>query len=89
MESSIEKALKDAGLVHREVTPFMRLRVVGLIHKTRQDKPKEGIVTIWNPTEKQVRLMSELQRLVIFPRVPNFSIYVVAFYTNCFSCTPS
>ncbi|KAK7260715.1 hypothetical protein RIF29_26988 [Crotalaria pallida] len=53
MEKSIEKALKDAGLRNREVTPFMRLRVVGLTHKTRQDKPKEGIVTIWSPTEKQ------------------------------------
>ncbi|XP_027931452.1 protein BREAST CANCER SUSCEPTIBILITY 2 homolog B-like isoform X2 [Vigna unguiculata] len=52
-EKSIEKALKDAGLGHREVTPFMKLRVVGLTYKTRQDKPKEGIVTIWNPTEKQ------------------------------------
>ncbi|CAJ1921931.1 unnamed protein product, partial [Sphenostylis stenocarpa] len=52
-EKSIEKALKDAGLGHREVTPFMKLRVVGLTYKTRQDKPKEGTVTIWNPTEKQ------------------------------------
>ncbi|XP_022632511.1 protein BREAST CANCER SUSCEPTIBILITY 2 homolog A isoform X1 [Vigna radiata var. radiata] len=59
-EKSIEKALKDAGLGHREVTPFMKLRVVGLTYKTRQDKPKEGIVTIWNPTEKQVRLRLEL-----------------------------
>lgn len=61
MESSIEKALEDAGLKHREVTPFLLLRVVGLTYKTRQDKPKEGIITIWNPTEKQVRLMSQLQ----------------------------
>lgn len=68
MEKSIEKALKDAGLINREVTPFMRLRVVGLTYKTRQDRPKEGIVTIWNPTEKQVRLVvSQLQRLVPFP----------------------
>ncbi|KAK7281943.1 hypothetical protein RIF29_10345 [Crotalaria pallida] len=54
MEKSIEKALKDAGLRNREVTPFMRLQVVGLTHKTQQDKPKEGIVIIWNPTEKQL-----------------------------------
>jgi len=38
--------LKDAGLGDREVTPFMKLRVVGLTYKTRQDKPKEGMVTI-------------------------------------------
>lgn len=54
MESAINKALKDTGLGNRRVTPFMRLRVVGLTCKTRQEKPKEGIVTIWNPTQKQV-----------------------------------
>ncbi|XP_027361292.1 protein BREAST CANCER SUSCEPTIBILITY 2 homolog B-like [Abrus precatorius] len=59
MEKSVEKALKDAGLGHREVTPFMRLRVVGLTYKTRQDKIKEGIVTIWNPTEKQCQELVE------------------------------
>ncbi|CAI8597930.1 unnamed protein product, partial [Vicia faba] len=53
MESAIKKALKDTGLENRAVTPFMRLRVVGLTYKTRQEKPKEGIVTIWNPTPKQ------------------------------------
>lgn len=66
MENSIEKSLQDAGLRHREVTQFMRLRIVGLTYKNGQDKPKEGIVTIWNPTEKQVRMMSQLQRLVTF-----------------------
>lgn len=54
MEKSIEKALKDAGLSNREVTQFMRVRVIGLIHKSREDKPTEGLVTIWNPPEKQV-----------------------------------
>ena len=67
MEKLIDKALKDAGLRDREVTPLMRLRVVGLTYKTCQDKPKEGVVTIWNPTEKQVRLLSQLQRLIPFP----------------------
>lgn len=56
MEKSIEKALENAGLGKREVNPFMRVRVVGLTSKTYQgrDNPKEGLITIWNPTEKQV-----------------------------------
>lgn len=54
MEKAVKKALQDAGLAERDVTPFMRVRVVGLT--TYQDKcfPKEGLITIWNPTEKQV-----------------------------------
>lgn len=56
MEKSIEKALADAGLGGRDVTPFMRVRVVGLTSKSNQRKShrKEGLITIWNPTEKQV-----------------------------------
>lgn len=56
MEKTIEKALTDAGLSKREVNPFMRVRVVGLTSKTHQgkDSPKEGLITIWNPAEKQV-----------------------------------
>ncbi|PON42490.1 Breast cancer type 2 susceptibility protein [Parasponia andersonii] len=55
MEKSIEKALENAGLGKREVNPFMRVRVVGLTSRTyqRKDSPKEGLITIWNPTEKQ------------------------------------
>ncbi|KAF4401372.1 hypothetical protein G4B88_001566 [Cannabis sativa] len=55
MEKSIEKALENAGLGKREVIPFMRVRVIGLTSKTYQGKdiPKEGLITIWNPTEKQ------------------------------------
>jgi hypothetical protein len=73
MESSIEKALKYSGLGNRDVTPFMKLRVVGLTYKNRRDKPKEGIVTIWNPTQKQVSLIVELQRIIIFPNDNKFS----------------
>ncbi|KAL2340475.1 hypothetical protein Fmac_008415 [Flemingia macrophylla] len=73
MEKSIEKALKDAGLGHREVTPFMRLRVVGLTYKTRQDKPNEGIVTIWNPTEKQRQELVEGGAYAIAGLVPSTS----------------
>lgn len=58
MEKSIEKALQDAGLTEREVTAFMRVRVVGLRRKTYQGKSshEDGFITIWNPTEKQVNL---------------------------------
>lgn len=58
MEKSIEKALAEAGLNERDVVPFMRVRVVGLINRNYHGKgrPKEGIITIWNPTEKQVNL---------------------------------
>ncbi|XP_061357187.1 protein BREAST CANCER SUSCEPTIBILITY 2 homolog B-like [Gastrolobium bilobum] len=73
MEKSIEKALTDAGLRHREITPFMRLRVVGLTCKTRQDKPKEGIVTIWNPTEKQRQELVEGEAYAIAGLIPSGS----------------
>ncbi|KAK7287026.1 hypothetical protein RJT34_22438 [Clitoria ternatea] len=73
MENLIEKALKDAGLVHREVTPFMKLRVVGLTYKTQQDKSKEGIVTIWNPTEKQRQELVEGEAYVISGLKPSGS----------------
>ncbi|KAH0987852.1 hypothetical protein GBA52_015029 [Prunus armeniaca] len=55
MEKSILKALEDAGLSEREVTPFMRVRVVGLTRKLchGKDSSKEGLITIWNPSEKQ------------------------------------
>jgi len=52
MESSIEKTLKDFGLGNRDVTPFMRLLAVVLTYGTRQNKPKECIITIGNPLQK-------------------------------------
>ncbi|KAK2389081.1 BREAST CANCER 2 like 2A [Trifolium repens] len=73
MESSIEKALKDSGLGNREVTPFLRLRVVGLTYKTRQEKPKEGIVTIWNPTQKQRQELAEGEAYAIAGLTPSGS----------------
>ncbi|KAG5128994.1 hypothetical protein JHK84_035391 [Glycine max] len=73
MDKSIEKALKDAGLGSRQVTPFMRLRVVGLTYKTRQDKPKEGIVAIWNPTETQRQELVEGGAYAISGLMPSSS----------------
>ncbi|KAK8665667.1 hypothetical protein V6N13_005829 [Hibiscus sabdariffa] len=65
MEKSIEKALEQAGLNERDVVPFMRIRVVGLTTRNHHGKgrPKEGIITIWNPTEKQVNLKAYLALL--------------------------
>jgi len=56
MEKSVAKALEDAGLGERNVTPFMRIRLVGLTSLSNEGEhnPKEGIVTIWDPTERQV-----------------------------------
>ncbi|XP_052172004.1 protein BREAST CANCER SUSCEPTIBILITY 2 homolog B-like isoform X2 [Diospyros lotus] len=55
MQNSIEKALKDAGLSARDITPFMRVRVVELTRKDCPTNccPRKGLITIWNPTEKQ------------------------------------
>ncbi|KAL2901878.1 Protein BREAST CANCER SUSCEPTIBILITY 2-like protein B [Bienertia sinuspersici] len=56
LQRLIEKALEDAGLNSREVTPFMRLRVVGLRSREqcKGEVQREGLITIWNPTEQQV-----------------------------------
>ena len=56
MEKSVAKALEDAGLGERDVTPFMRIRLVGLtsLSYDGHPNPKEAILTIWNPTETQV-----------------------------------
>uniref|UniRef100_A0A2N9G9N3 Tower domain-containing protein n=1 Tax=Fagus sylvatica TaxID=28930 RepID=A0A2N9G9N3_FAGSY len=72
MEKSIEKALEDANLGVREVTPFMRVRVVGLTSKIsdRKDSPKEGLITIWNPTEQQKYELVEGQAYAVSGLLP-------------------
>ncbi|KAL0555703.1 hypothetical protein IC582_009658 [Cucumis melo] len=72
MEKSIEKALADVGLSGRDVTPFMRVRVVGLTSKSSQRKihGKEGLITIWNPSEKQQLELVEGQAYAIGGLVP-------------------
>ncbi|OAY65685.1 Protein BREAST CANCER SUSCEPTIBILITY B [Ananas comosus] len=54
VNKKIEKALEDSGLSSRDITPFMKVRVVGLTSKSsnRKGRPREGLITIWNPTEK-------------------------------------
>ncbi|KAL5974706.1 hypothetical protein ACLOJK_031376 [Asimina triloba] len=58
LQKKLEKAFNDAGLSERQVTPLMRVRVVGLTAKCSQRRvqSKEGLITLWNPTENQVRL---------------------------------
>ncbi|XVF08337.1 hypothetical protein REPUB_Repub06bG0218000 [Reevesia pubescens] len=72
MEKSIKNALAQAGLNERDVVPFMRMRVVGLTTRNYHGKgrPKEGIITIWNPTEKQKSELVEGQAYVIAGLVP-------------------
>ncbi|ESQ47359.1 hypothetical protein EUTSA_v10027627mg [Eutrema salsugineum] len=61
MEKSVTEALEDAGLGERDVTPFMRVRLVGLTSLSSEGKhnPKEGIVTIWDPTDTQITELTE------------------------------
>ncbi|CAH9128118.1 unnamed protein product [Cuscuta epithymum] len=64
IQRSLDTALEAAGLTTtRDVTPFMRVRVVGLIRKSSRQKnsPREGLITIWNPTEKQQVELTEGQ----------------------------
>ncbi|XP_050213613.1 protein BREAST CANCER SUSCEPTIBILITY 2 homolog B isoform X2 [Mercurialis annua] len=70
MEKAIEKALTDAGLSEREVTPFMRVRVVGLSTYPKKGGVKEGLLTIWNPTEKQQSELVEGQSYAVAGLLP-------------------
>ncbi|KAK9154038.1 hypothetical protein Sjap_001518 [Stephania japonica] len=72
IEKGIEKALTDSGLCERQVTPFMRVRVIGLIgrHSNKKHSPKEGFVTIWSPTEKQRLKIVEGQAYMVAGLMP-------------------
>ncbi|KAJ9694057.1 hypothetical protein PVL29_009843 [Vitis rotundifolia] len=72
LQKSIEMALEGAGLSTREVTPFMRVRVVGLTCKSYEGKirHKEGLITIWNPTEKQQFELVEGQAYAVAGLMP-------------------
>ncbi|KAL0709074.1 hypothetical protein Bca4012_016052 [Brassica carinata] len=75
MENSVAKALEEAGLGERDVTPFMRIRLVGLrsLSYDREHNPKEGIVTIWNPTERQRTELTEGKIYIVKGLVPMIS----------------
>nr|CAB3476155.1 unnamed protein product [Digitaria exilis] len=51
----VQRALEVAGLSSRDVTPFLKVRVMGLVskHSASTSSNKEGLITIWNPTEMQ------------------------------------
>nr|GLL25656.1 protein BREAST CANCER SUSCEPTIBILITY 2 homolog B-like [Ipomoea trifida] len=66
-QKSLDRALEAAGLKTRDVTPFMRVRVVGLTSKsTRQGhSTRDGLITIWNPTEEQKVELTEGQAYAV------------------------
>ncbi|WCJ27983.1 hypothetical protein M5689_009694 [Euphorbia peplus] len=71
MEKTVKKALQEACLEEREVTPFMRVRVVGLSSHQGKDIPsKEGLITIWSPTEKQKTELVEGQAYAMAGLLP-------------------
>nr|CAB3472097.1 unnamed protein product [Digitaria exilis] len=51
----VQRALEVADLSSRDVTPFLKVRVMGLVskHSASISSNKEGLITIWNPTEMQ------------------------------------
>ncbi|XVE62082.1 hypothetical protein DITRI_Ditri06bG0090800 [Diplodiscus trichospermus] len=89
MEKSIEKALAQAGLNERDVIPFMRVRVVGLKNRNYHGKgrPKEGIISIWNPTEKQRNELVEGQAYVVAGLIPMNSDSEMLYLQARGSCT--
>ncbi|KAL1549093.1 protein BREAST CANCER SUSCEPTIBILITY 2 B-like [Salvia divinorum] len=74
IQKTIEKAVQDAGLGERETTPFLRLKVVGLMKKGQQEcSALKGLVTIWNPTQKQTLELHEGQAYAVGGLVPSSS----------------
>ncbi|KAL6520885.1 hypothetical protein OROGR_017454 [Orobanche gracilis] len=75
MQKSIEKAVEAAGLSEREVTPFLRVKVLGLTNKcdSRQCFPQQGLITLWNPTRKQTLELFEGQAYAVEGLVPSRS----------------
>ena len=52
----VQKALEVADLSSRDVTPFLKVRVMGLVSKlsASTSSNKGGLITIWNTTEMQL-----------------------------------
>ncbi|KAI3474376.1 hypothetical protein Pfo_029237 [Paulownia fortunei] len=75
MQKSIENAVEAAGLCEREVTPFLRVKVVGLTNKCHPQEccPQKGLITIWNPTQKQTLELCEGQAYAVGGLVPSSS----------------
>lgn len=77
LKKKIEKAVEDAGLASRDVTPFIRVKVTGLNYNgsSKKNRPKEGLITIWKPTEKQVML-----KISLYPIFYNNSHFHFTFF---------
>lgn len=99
LEKHIQKALADADLDSRKVTPLMRLRITGLTRKgmnkinckggNRGILKREGLVTIWQPTEKQATELKEGAVYCAYGLVPlvgksgdNYSHDLIQFQAN-------
>ncbi|XP_051223047.1 protein BREAST CANCER SUSCEPTIBILITY 2 homolog B isoform X4 [Lolium perenne] len=69
----VENALEVAGLSSRDVTPFVKVRVTSIIQKISASETinKEGLITIWNPTEKQKADLVEGQIYFVTGLVPS------------------
>ncbi|CAM0879681.1 unnamed protein product [Alopecurus aequalis] len=69
----VENALEVAGLSSRDVTPFLKVRVTSLVQKISASKTinKGGLITIWNPTEKQKADLVEGQIYFVTGLVPS------------------
>ncbi|KAK9053973.1 hypothetical protein SSX86_025048 [Deinandra increscens subsp. villosa] len=72
IDKLIEKALEEAGLSGREVNTLMRVRVAGLTSQSHIQKscPQQGLITIWNPTEKQQSELVEGQAYAVTGLIP-------------------
>ncbi|MFS7948380.1 putative breast cancer type 2 susceptibility protein [Helianthus anomalus] len=72
IDKLIEKALEEAGLSRREVNTLMRVRVVGLTSQSYipKSRPQQGLITIWNPTEKQQSELVEGQAYAVAGLTP-------------------
>ncbi|KAJ1253649.1 hypothetical protein BS78_K216500 [Paspalum vaginatum] len=69
----VQKALEVAGLSARDVTPFLKVRVVGLVNKfsASTSSNKEGLITIWDPTEMLKANLVEGQAYCVTGLVPS------------------
>ncbi|KAL8517175.1 hypothetical protein ACS0TY_015404 [Phlomoides rotata] len=75
IQTSIEKAVEVAGLGERDVTPFLRVKVVGLTSRSHPQEctPQKGLITIWNPTKKQTLDLCEGQAYSVGGLAPSSS----------------
>ncbi|KAG0381280.1 hypothetical protein BDA96_K000300 [Sorghum bicolor] len=73
VSKKVEKALEVSGLSSRDVTPFLKVRVIGLVnkHSASTSSNKEGLITIWNPTEMQKHNLVEGQAYSVTGLVPS------------------